>query len=194
MKEQLKKLRNDVIDTSNVLKKFAKKRELFNLKVDEAKEERPVVELFENDLKDSYLRACCFYMWMDQLIVVIERIRDEHPTYTESSIRNLVMHEFAVDNSNLEQIEGMERMLDLYFLYDSCNFLKVREIEDTIKGKKENISENAKSMIGEVKDVAFDMVKNYDLVWEEAKLNVSDTFVKTRRKIGKFLLDMDEKK
>ena len=194
MKEQLKKLRNEVIDMSNMKKKFVKKRALFNLKVEEAKEERPVVELFEGDLKDSYSRACCFYIWMEPLITAIERVKKEHPTYAESSIRSLVMHEFVEDNSNLLQIEGMERVLDLYFLYDGCNFLKVRDIENTIKNKKDNISENTKSMIGEVKGVAVDAVKNYDLVWEETKLNVSDAFVKTRRKIGKFLLDMDEEK
>lgn len=191
MREQLKQLKNDVIAMSNMSKQFAKKRKFFNLKVEEAKEERPVIELFEKDLSDSYSRACCFYDLVPIFIYLIERVREEHPKYTESSVRNLVKKELLGNNSTLEQSEGIERMLDLYFLYDGCGFLKVRDLEKNINGKLLSISNNAKGRVTEVKDRTIETIKNYDLVLEETKLNISDVLTRTRRKIGHFLLDMD---
>ena len=194
MREQLKQLKNDVINASNMSKKFVRKRNLFNLKVEEAKEERSVIELFETDLKDSYLRALCFYSWLPEFIQKVDKVREEHPKYSETSIRKLVIADLLGDNDDLEQIEGFERMLDLYFLYDSCDFLNVRSFENEVEERNANISESVKGIFGDLKNETVDKVKNYDLVWEETKLNVSDVLTRTRRKIGKFLLDMDEDK
>lgn len=196
MKEQLKQLKNDVKDLGNVTKTFAKKREFFNLKVEDAKEERPVVELFEKDLKDSYSRACAFYEWNHEIVDVIGKIREEHPKYGESTIRNLVKKQYLgkKDNVTLEQREGFERLLDLYFLYDGCGFTKVRELEVKVNEMSSGIVDNAKDRVDEVKDKVSYAVKNSDVIWEEAKLNVGDVLTKTRRKIGRFLLDMDEDK
>lgn len=193
MREQLKQLKNDVIEIPSMSKEFVKKREFFNMKVEEAKEERPVVELFEGDLKDSYSMACAFYDWMSLSISIIERYREEHPKYGENSIRNLVKKEILGKDSTLEDREATERMLDLYFLYDGCGFLKVRELENKLNDKIASISDNAKGRVEEAKDRVSNAVKNYDLVWEETKLNAEDVLTRTRRKLGHFLLDFDKK-
>lgn len=193
MREQLKQLKNDVIEIPSMSKEFVKKREFFNMKVEEAKEERPVVELFEGDLKDSYSMACAFYDWMSLSISIIERYREEHPKYGENSIRNLVKKELLGKDSTLEDREATERMLDLYFLYDGCGFLKVRELEKKLNDKIASISDNAKGRVEEAKDRVSNVVKNYDLVWEETKLNAEDVLTRTRRKLGHFLLDFDKK-
>lgn len=196
MKEELKQLKNNVKDLASTTKTFAKKREFFNLKVEEAKEERPVVELFEDELKDSYSRACAFYEWSGELLNAIERVREEHPKYGESSIRNLVKKELLgkKENVSLEQREGFERLLDLYFLYDGCGFLKVKELEDKMNEMSLGIVDNAKGRVDEVKEKVDYAVKNSDVIWEETKLNVGDALTRTRRKIGRFLLDMDREK
>lgn len=196
MKEQLKQLKNDVKDLAGATKTFAKKREFFNLKIEEAKEERPVVELFEKELRDSYLRACAFYDWSGDVVELIGKIREEHPKYGESSIRNLVKKEYLgkKEDVTLEQREGFERLLDLYFLYDGCGFTKVRELEVKINEMSSGIVDNAKDRVDEVKDKVSYTVKNSDVIWEETKLNVGDVLTRTRRKIGRFLLDMDEDK
>lgn len=193
MKEQLKQLKKDVVEIPSMSKEFVKKREFFNMKVEEAKEERPVVELFEGDLKDSYSMACAFYDWMSLSISIIERYREEHPKYGENSIRNLVKKELLGKDSTLEDREATERMLDLYFLYDGCGFLKVRELENKLNDKIASISDNAKGRVEEAKDRVSNVVKNYDLVWEETKLNAEDVLTRTRRKLGHFLLDFDKK-
>lgn len=193
MREQLKQLKNDVIEIPSMSKEFVKKREFFNMKVEEAKEKRPVVELFEGDLKDSYSMACAFYDWMSLSISIIERYREEHPKYGENSIRNLVKKELLGKDSTLEDREATERMLDLYFLYDGCGFLKVRELENKLNDKIASISDNAKGRVEEAKDRVSNAVKNYDLVWEETKLNAEDVLIRTRRKLGHFLLDFDKK-
>jgi len=193
MKEQLKQLKNDVVEIPSMSKEFVKKREFFNMKVEEAKEERPVVELFEGDLKDSYSMASAFYGLMLDEISIIERYREEHPKYGENSIRNLVKKEILGKDSTLEEREATERMLDLYFLYDGCGFLKVRELENKLNDKIASISDNAKGRVEEAKDRVSNVVKNYDLVWEETKLNAEDVLTRTRRKLGHFLLDFDKK-
>ena len=193
MREQLKQLKNDVIEIPSMSKEFVKKREFFNMKVEEAKEERPVVELFEGDLKDSYSMASAFYGLMLDEISIIERYREEHPKYGENSIRNLVKKELLGKDSTLEDREATERMLDLYFLYDGCGFLKVRELENKLNDKIASISDNAKGRVEEAKDRVSNAVKNYDLVWEETKLNAEDVLIRTRRKLGHFLLDFDKK-
>ena len=193
MKEQLKQLKNDVVEIPSMSKEFVKKREFFNMKVEEAKEERPVVELFEGDLKDSYSMASAFYGLMLDEISIIERYREEHPKYGENSIRNLVKKEILGKDSTLEEREATERMLDLYFLYDECGFLKVRELENKLNDKIASISDNAKGRVEEAKDRVSNVVKNYDLVWEETKLNAEDVLTRTRRKLGHFLLDFDKK-
>lgn len=193
MKEQLKQLKNDVVEIPSMSKEFVKKREFFNMKVEEAKEERPVVELFEGDLKDSYSMASAFYGLMLDEISIIERYREEHPKYGENSIRNLVKKELLGKDSTLEDREATERMLDLYFLYDECGFLKVRELENKLNDKIASISDNAKGRVEEARDRVSNAVKNYDLVWEETKLNAEDVLTRTRRKLGHFLLDFDKK-
>jgi len=193
MKEQLKQLKNDVVEIPSMSKEFVKKREFFNMKVEEAKEERPVVELFEGDLKDSYSMASAFYGLMLDEISIIERYREEHPKYGENSIRNLVKKEILGKDSTLEDREATERMLDLYFLYDGCGFLKVRELENKLNDKIASISDNAKGRVEEARDRVSNAVKNYDLVWEETKLNAEDVLTRTRRKLGHFLLDFDKK-
>jgi len=193
MKEQLKQLKNDVVEIPSMSKEFVKKREFFNMKVEEAKEERPVVELFEGDLKDSYSMASAFYGLMLDEISIIERYREEHPKYGENSIRNLVKKEILGKDSTLEEREATERMLDLYFLYDECGFLKVRELENKLNDKIASISDNAKGRVEEARDRVSNAVKNYDLVWEETKLNAEDVLTRTRRKLGHFLLDFDKK-
>ena len=193
MREQLKQLKNDVIEIPSMSKEFVKKREFFNMKVEEAKEERPVVELFEGALKDSYSKACAFYDWMSLSISIIERYREEHPKYGENSIRNLVKKELLGKDSTLEDREATERMLDLYFLYDGCGFLKVRELENKLNDKIVSISDNANGRVEEAKDRVSNVVINYDLVWEETKLNAEDVLTRTRRKLGHFLLDFDKK-
>ena len=193
MKEQLKQLKNDVVEIPSMSKEFVKKREFFNMKVEEAKEERPVVELFEGDLKDSYSMASAFYGLMLDEISIIERYREEHPKYGENSIRNLVKKEILGKDSTLEEREATERMLDLYFLYDGCGFLKVRELENKLNDKIASISDNAKGRVEEARDRVSNAVKNYDLVWEETKLNAEDVLTRTRRKLGHFLLDFDKK-
>ena len=193
MREQLKQLKNDVIEIPSMSKEFVKKREFFNMKVEEAKEERPVVELFEGDLKDSYSMASAFYGLMLDEISIIERYREEHPKYGENSIRNLVKKEILGKDSTLEEREATERMLDLYFLYDGCGFLKVSELENKLNDKIASISDNAKGRVEEAKDRVSNVVRNYDLVWEETKLNAEDVLTRTRRKLGHFLLDFDKK-
>lgn len=193
MKEQLKQLKNDVIEIPSMSKEFVKKREFFNMKVEEAKEERPVVELFEGGLKDSYSRACCFYEWMSVSIDVIDKYRRENSNATENDIRILVKNEILDNNNSSQVCDGIERVLDLYFLYDGCGFLKVRELENKLNDKIASISDNAKGRVEEAKDRVSNVVRNYDLVWEETKLNAEDVLTRTRRKLGHFLLDFDKK-
>ena len=193
MKEQLKQLKNDVIEIPSMSKEFVKKREFFNMKVEEAKEESPVVELFEGGLKESYSRACCFYEWMSVSIDVIDKYRRENSNATENDIRILVKNEILDNNNSSQVCDGIERVLDLYFLYDGCGFLKVRELENKLNDKIASISDNAKGRVEEAKDRVSNVVRNYDLVWEETKLNAEDVLTRTRRKLGHFLLDFDKK-
>lgn len=184
MKEELNGLKTDIIELTNTSNKFLKRRSIFNFEVKEALEETGIEEFYEFEKFDSYFKACMLYTLENDLISIIERLKEEHPKYGENRIRNIAKNLYINDKCNVDE-SYMDKVIDLYFLYESLGFSKVRDLELRKEELQSKIKGDTKTQIEHVKN-------NSDVIWEETKDKVSSTLTKTRRRIGKFLLDMDK--
>lgn len=200
MKEQLKQMSAEVRELAELAKRFAKKKEIFNFEVKEALEEMEIEEFCSEELKDSYSRACALYLLDGDLIQIVEELKAEHPKYGENRIRTLAKKEYMskFEAPSEEYVAYVDNVLDLYFLYESFGFSKIRSLEVKRDEMSSSIVDGAKeqaaSMVDGVKEQADYVVKNRDVIWEETKGKASAALTKTRRRIGQFLLDMDKDK
>ena len=186
MKEELNGLKTDIIELTNTSNKFLKRRSIFNFEVKEALEEMEIEELYEFEKMDSYSRACMLYTLENDLISIIEKLKEEHPKYGENRIRTIAKNLYINEHHEFDELY-MDKVIDLYFLYESLGFVKVRNLEIKQEELQSKIKGDTKNQVEYVKN-------NSDVIWEETKNKVSNTLTRTRRRIGKFLLDMDKDK
>lgn len=189
MKEQLKQISADVKELANTANKFVKRREIFNFEVKEALEEMEIEEFFIEGTKDSYSRACALYALEGDLVQIVETLKMEHPKYGENRIKTLAKKAYisGIVAPSEEFVAYVDRILDLYFLYESYGFSKVRSLEIKRDEMSSGMIDGAKAQVDYVRN-------NSDVIWEETKGKAGDVLTKTRRRIGQFLLDMDKDK
>lgn len=191
MKEELKNIKTNVEEIAATKKEFDKKRRLFNLKVEEALEESEIKEFAEETLSDSYSRACVFTEYAGNLVSIIERIKSEHPKYGETRIRDIATKEYLGKTSSPEQISGVEKLLDNYFLYDNCGFNKVKALEEKLKELTTGVTNTISSEIETVTNSACSVLENPEQLLGTAKKKTKTFLKKTVKKTLKSIL-LDE--
>lgn len=184
MKEELNRLKTDVKELVNTSNKFIKRRGIFNFEVKEALEETGIKEFYEFEKMDSYSKASMLYIIDKKLISIIEKLKAEHPKYGESRIKAIAKNLYISDNRDVNEAY-IDQVIDLYFLYENLGYSKVRELEL----KKDELSSKLKI---DTKEQVEYVKNNSGDIWEETKDKVSNTLTKTRRRVGKFLLDLDK--
>lgn len=193
MKEELKNIRTNVEEIAKIKKEFDKKRKLFNLKVEEALEESSVKEFAEETLADSYSRACVFAEYAGSLISIIEKNREEHPKYGETRLRDIATKEYLGPGSSPEKISEVEKLLDNYFLYDSCGFNKVKVLDEKLKELTTGVTNTISSEIENVTNSACSVLENPEQLLGTAKKKTKTFIKKTVKKtLRSILLDEED--
>lgn len=193
MKEELKNIKTNVEEIAVTKKEFDKKRRLFNLKVEEKLEEREIKEFAEETLSDSYSRACVFAEYARSLINIVENIREEHPKYGETRIRDIAKGKYLGEGSNVEQLFEAEKLLDNYFLYDSCGFKKVNALEEKLKELTTGVTNTISSEIENVTNSACSVLENPEQLLGTAKKKTKTFLKKTVKKtLRSILLDEED--
>ena len=196
MKEELKALKGSAEQLVKVRKNLSKQKSFFNMKVEEKKQETGIEEII--DLSDSYESAkmICFEFPIIEYPIYdkVSKIRKEHPKYGNRRIKELIINDILNNkelNSNLYPPlrEGLEIIIDNYFLYETCGFFKIYKQETEIIELEKEARVAADVILDETKTAAIkagetvvNVVKPYGDV---AKSQLNDVGVIAKKFVNK---------
>ena len=157
MKEELLKLKDSASKIIEQKSKLKNKINLFNLKVEEKKEELGIDDFFNLE-SDSYNSACFLDIAFPEIQQIVSSIRKEHPKYGEKRIKELTIVELNKNMGNNHNLillkDELDTIVDCYFLYENCGFFKIKELENSISELEGDAKEGLNSILGESKEVA----------------------------------------
>jgi len=188
MKEELKVLKNSTEQIFKACQALQKKKTLFNLKVEEKKEETGIEEILEMD--SSYEAAKELNETFSSIHLLVCRIRNEHPKYGNRRIKELVIKEIHEASFIPEELEDkIELVVDNYFLYETCGFFKLLEQEKEIELLGMEARETTNAILCESKQAAIkagkaalNIVKPYG---EVAKSQLNDASEAAKKAVNK---------
>ena len=209
MREELIKLKKDIIDYLKQKEYLKKQRMFFNMKVEEKKQELEEQTVIKSYL-DAYFEAKLFEMQHPDIFEYIDLIKDEYPNYESERIKKLLEKkielQFKEELGELDEldIELAETIAKEYYLYDVCGYQKVKKIEEQLNEKEHQVSISASLILNQPKKdlkkvgtTAINIVNPYK---EVAKKQINDakniskkTVHKSVKKLRKELKKIEDK-
>ena len=186
MKEQLEKIKTTAKDVMEARNKFNKERIFFNLKVEEAKFEMQTEEFFGLEFADSYEAANCFYDECENIIEVIRKIKKKHPKYGNARVKKEALKNFPelCDNEEKEfyDVEVIGDLIDNYFLYEDCGYLKVKIRQTYVEYYESELSKSIEGLLEEPQKVV-----------ETVKSTTKEVLRKGNKRLIKLHQDIEKK-
>ena len=152
MIEELKKVKTTAKDVTEAKKRFAKERIFFNLKVEEHKQNTGVEEFFELEFSDSYEAANYFYDECQKITEIIQSIKKKHPKYGNARVKSEALKKFPGLYDKCEQfadVEALGILIDNYFLYENCGYLKVKIAETYVGYYESELCKSVETVLNE---------------------------------------------
>lgn len=185
MKEELKKVRTTAKEVIQAKKRFEKERMFFNLKVEEQKQNTKVEEFFELEFSDSYEAANCFYDECEEIIEIIQTIKKKHPKYGNARVKSEALKKFPELYDKCEQyadVEAAENLIDNYFLYESCGYLRVKIAETYVGYYESELHKSVETLLNEPE-------KEFNII----KSSVKEVLRRENKRLIKFHQDIEKK-
>lgn len=119
---------------------FQKQREIFNMEVEKKLQETGIKKVILAE--DNYDSAKTICVDCTELHKKITKAKNQHPEYRNNEIKYLVLNQIIESDKeevSLSEKNSIKEIIDNYFLYESCGFFQLYEIEIELnKLTKEN--------------------------------------------------------
>lgn len=190
MKEELKTLKDSAEKIVTERENFKKQRLFFNMKVEEKVKQLGIDEIFAAN-NDSYDAAITLNFAFPEIYTMASIIREEHPKYGNKRIKQIMIDKLKSQKVELSDntVEAFCKVIDNYFLYESCGFFELKAKEDKIVSLEENTKQSTKAILDESKNTivkvgnsALNIVKPYG---EVAKSQLKDAGVAAKSLVNK---------